>query len=109
MNDDLTTFLRARLDEDVQSQVPRAVSRAAGPINPRYAGGPYDPVRVIREIEAKRQIIDHAEQWAQTLNYTPDGWTEATATAYRMAMEWTLRQLALPYADHPDYRQEWRP
>lgn len=21
----------------------------------------------------------------------------------------TLRMLALPYADHPDYRQEWRP
>lgn len=65
----------------------------------------WDPARVLAEVEAKRQVIDHAELWAATLHETPEGWTEAATTAYRMAMAWTLNLLAATYADHPDYAQ----
>jgi hypothetical protein len=69
----------------------------------------HDPARVLAEVAAKQEVLDHAKEWAATLRHTPDGWTEQTATAYRMAMEWTLRLLAAPYADRPGYREEWRP
>ena len=69
----------------------------------------HDPARVLAECEAKRRIVEHATSWDATLRETPEGWTEATATAYRMAMHWTLAALALPYADHPAFQEEWRP
>jgi len=47
----------------------------------------HDPARVLRECEAKRQLIERVGN--------PD-WAG-------------FRILAMPYADHPDYRQEWRP
>jgi hypothetical protein len=43
------------------------------------------PARVLAECESKRRIV------------TECGW------------ETVMRHLALPYADHPDYRDEWRP
>lgn len=50
----------------------------------------HDPARVLAGCEAKRRIVAmdferYGEQWA------------------------VLSALALPYADHPDYREEWRP
>lgn len=83
----------------------------------------HDPARVLREVEAKRKIIDehfgflhpsgnpdracrrcsdrrtdddplvHDDRWL-TLEPAPCP---------------TLRLLALPYADSPDYREEWKP
>jgi hypothetical protein len=49
----------------------------------------HDPARVLREVEAKRQIID------------------LVAGAY--AGYSVLPRLALPYADRPGYREEWKP
>jgi hypothetical protein len=56
----------------------------------------WDPARVLAECEAKRRIIDQAEQWIE--NY--DEGTDPMSAA-------TLRLLALPYADHPDYDPKW--
>jgi hypothetical protein len=67
----------------------------------------HDPARVLAEVAAKRTIVDHYEAWAATLRQTPEGWTLETATAYRMAMEWTVRQLAQPLAGRPGWREEW--
>lgn len=67
----------------------------------------HDPARVLAECAAKRRIVEHAQDWAETLHEVPSGWTEETATAYRMAMDWTLRVLAQPYHDHPAFNQEW--
>jgi hypothetical protein len=69
----------------------------------------HHPARVLAEVAAKRAVFDHADHWARTLHQTPEGWTSEGATAYRMAMEWTLRLLAQPYADRPGYREEWKP
>jgi hypothetical protein len=69
----------------------------------------HDPARVLAEVEARRRIIDEHEvtdQGCETCgNYDPTGLHE-----YRTDGPCTtLRLLALPYADHPDYREEWKP
>lgn len=53
----------------------------------------WDPARALAEVDAKRRMIegtwggpDHQDMW-----------------------EHHMRLLALPYATHPDYRDEWRP
>lgn len=50
----------------------------------------HDPARVLADCEAHRGIVGLAKE-------QPETFAEA------------LRWLAEPYADHPDYRQEWRP
>jgi len=55
----------------------------------------HDPARVLAECESKRDIIGFllaAESGIEQLR--PD--------------DRAMRALALPYADHPDYRPEWR-
>ncbi|GAA4687922.1 DUF6221 family protein [Streptomyces youssoufiensis] len=63
----------------------------------------HDPARVLREIDAKRRILaEHA------LN----GWVCTTCDNGEVEQVFpcpTLRLLALPYADRPGYREEWRP
>jgi hypothetical protein len=65
-------------------------------------------VRVLAECEAKRRIVE--------LHTTVDGAIYPTCDCcglYGEAdVDWpcpTLRLLALPYADRPGYRAEWRP
>ena len=124
---DLVKFLRARLDEDEQV----ALAATSGPwewvgdieareatlcrtssqldvsVDVIYAHGEHtigyivvkptdathierwDPARVLAEVEAKRRILAmHAP--------TQTDWP-------------LLRVIALPYAAHPDYRDEWAP
>lgn len=94
----LVEFLRARLDHDKWVTYNPALMPVAGP-------GLSDLVkRAWAEVEAKRRILKaHAEHpdpyiagFCRTCGRT-DGPCD------------TLRLLALPYADHPDYREEWRP
>jgi len=60
----------------------------------------HHPARVLREIDAKRRIIaEHA------LN----GWVCDNGEVEQVFPCTTLRLLALPYADRPGYRDEWRP
>ncbi|UPT20681.1 hypothetical protein FOF52_06650 [Thermobifida alba] len=48
------------------------------------------PARTLQEIEAKRRMLKELDLTSQTQQHL-------------------LKLLALPYADHPDYRQEWKP
>ena len=120
--DDLIAFLRTRLDED------EAVAKAADmpgvhPRGPwqRYDNGRiedargytvakarpessehiarWDPARVLAEVDAKRRILDWCERMAHV-----DGYGGLMARDARMIR----RLLAQPYAEHPDYRPEWR-
>jgi hypothetical protein len=59
---------------------------------------------VFTECEAKRRIINRARGW---LDEEPDG--TVADTIARDLLGHVVRTLALPYADHPDYREEWRP
>lgn len=52
--------------------------------------------RVLAECEAKRRIVAWELQVAERAHLQPE-------------QRVILQLLALPYADHPDYRQEWRP
>ena len=130
--DDLVQFLRDRLDED-EVEARRGYLQAQ-PI-PDYDGWnqstttglpPAVAKRVLRDIEARRQIMDlhpystrrdHVgERWRKDPNpeldqtfcetcHVDDGIIQKSGGLPCM----TLRLLALPYADHPDYREEWRP
>lgn len=62
-----------------------------------------DPARVLAECDAKRRILSVLTAWE------PDPACQEEAEtpehdAWRM-----LTYLALPYSEHPDYRDEWRP
>lgn len=62
----------------------------------------HDPARVLREIEAKRGILDlHGGDLGEQSMFC--------AHCEHASPCPTLRLLALPYADHPDYRQDWTP
>lgn len=56
--------------------------------------------RVLAECEAKRRIVKAAADDSDPHDYW-HGWNDAHGLA--------LAALALPYADHPDYREEWKP
>lgn len=65
-----------------------------------------DPARVLAEVAAKRAIVDEARMRAGDSFATPEHegmrWS---VTAYREV----VCRLAAVYADHPDYRDEWKP
>jgi hypothetical protein len=94
----LTDFLLARIAED--EGINRRIVKAAG--FAMFNGEPVDPHarRLLAECEAKRRIVELS-------------WHHLGDEEYGWGMEEAKRQiltlLALPYADHPDYREEWRP
>lgn len=59
----------------------------------------HDPARVLREVEAKRRLLAACAEYDDC----PAGMS-GSGLAYHVE-----ELLALPYADHPDYRDEWRP
>lgn len=62
------------------------------------------PARVLAECEAKRRIVEwHRYDLGSDPCDAHDGATFQTVDCG------TLLALALPYADHPDWREEWRP
>lgn len=63
----------------------------------------FDPARVLAECEAKRRIVHEFTGESPHANYDDCG-DECVGNA----LHWVLRVLAQPYADHPDYREEWR-
>lgn len=56
----------------------------------------HDPARVLRDVEAKRGILDHCRQAIET----------SSGSALVLPV---LLMLAVPYSEHPDYREGWRP
>jgi hypothetical protein len=121
MSDDLVTWLRAQLDDD--ERVARASWKGngwrhenqpdevwTGKQQPGHTPIPiakawnestaehiarHDPARVLAEVAAKRAIIGMISRRGEK------GRTPFTAKV--------LVLLALPYADRPGYREEWRP
>jgi Family of unknown function (DUF6221) len=121
----LTEFLLARIAEDeaaAQYALAHAIrgedfdhqwkwihlyrlkDRQRGWSSGHHDGAP-SPARVLAECEAKRRIVRlHDELLEENL-------AKGDASAWGadlMHMD-VLRLLAMPYADHPDYQQGWRP
>ena len=73
----------------------------------------HDPARVLREIDAKRQLLKlHAPSDLGTWVGDDEDETPACRTCGNLTARFpcrTLRLLALPYADRPGYREEWAP
>jgi hypothetical protein len=95
MEDEMVRFLRARLEEVEHEARMRYKSVAA--------------TRTLREIDAIRQVIDlHRSVELPTDMLDVCVTCEVTGADREFPCK-TLRLLALPYTDHPDYRTEWRP
>ncbi|MER5894832.1 DUF6221 family protein [Streptomyces sp. NPDC001876] len=128
MSDDLVEFLRARLDE-----VAELAARCAGDdcgqwtahgdsvdfcqmdlsgIHPTIAQHVafHDPAHVLRDVEAKRRVL--ARHVLSPATGDPElPWDNRDDCQYD-GDDWPcpdILDLALPYADHPDHPEQWRP
>ena len=90
----LTEFLLARITEDEA-----AWSGGAGlAVFARMSR------HMLADYEAKRAIVQ--ECWL----CEKDDFKPGTETwGYREALRGSVQALAVPYSDHPDYQQEWKP
>ncbi|MGQ5576738.1 DUF6221 family protein [Streptomyces sp. ECR3.8] len=64
----------------------------------------HDPARVLREIDAKRQLLARYEELRAASK--EQGLIGDVTEEYQ---DFLLRLLALPYADRPGYKESWRP
>ncbi|MFI9407198.1 DUF6221 family protein [Nocardia sp. NPDC052316] len=106
----LVHFVRARILDD------EAEARAA---EHRGANGPWSSRRILAECAAKRAVLaalerDHKKKseeqdWDWLDEEAAFAWLFGDSKAdesKKLARE-ILRALAQPYADHPDYQQDW--
>lgn len=109
MTDDLVRWLGEQLDED-ETEARRGYLKAE-PL-PDYDGWdksttaslpPAVAARVLREIDAKRRIIEQHERYAAERRRMMGGWDPQSDDSPILAA------LALVYADRPGYRDEWKP
>lgn len=114
----LTDFLLARIAEvvaTVERQGRDADECQECAIMQQTPGeeSPLSSTRVLASCEAKRRIVE-TTRFSGDNSSAVDYWLEperrdlypGTATAVLTSV---IKFLALPYADHPDYRDEWRP
>lgn len=134
MSGELAAFLLARIDDDeqmareatpgpwraaemypecfyVQADSDRNVASESsyGNIEPADVGHivRWNPARILAGCKAKRGIIKLHARDHECSTYDHHG--EVDSCTWVIDVCSTLQLLALPYADHPDYRQEWRP
>ena len=103
---DLTEFLMARIAEDEATAREAPDKGPAANDDKAYLAWDVDrePTgeialarsRFLAECEAKRRIVDLANYWRDDANDQGQ-------------LDRALEFLALPYAAHPDYREDWRP
>lgn len=129
--DDLITWLRAQLDDDERKANSRYKPRPDGPrrietahlpggdLRVRVDGAPPQMMtsqqytdaflepnpdqRLLREVEAKRKIVNFAEltMWDRVLGPEErESWEK---------LLYVLKLTALPFDDRPGYLEEWRP
>lgn len=79
----------------------------------------HDPARALREINGKRQLVNAHARGHECIELSGSGehsvvdgkpwehWEPRHTLDYGPCF--VLRCLALPYADRPDFRPEWRP
>ena len=92
----LAEFLLARIAED-EADVQKGMLRVSGPASAYH---------ILADCEAKRRIVEMHRGW----HLCPDG-REVDATVGGSIDERqcpTLALLALPYADHPEFNEEWK-
>jgi uncharacterized protein DUF6221 len=124
---ELDEFLLARIAEDKRFAVDAAAAAGrdhwtvedASAHGASAAGAAefvarYDPVRVLAECAAKRRVVLTCREAQPDLTFLgtrPPGMADFPLAPgnERQLAALTLAQLALPYAEHHDYRPDWRP
>jgi hypothetical protein len=89
-SDSLVAFLRARYGMAAQGAA--ALPHAIGNIQSLWS-----PDRLLADVDAKLKIVDEC---VRTLDYEDHGHALANDV---------LRLLGLPFADHKDYQERWKP
>ncbi|WP_031051159.1 DUF6221 family protein [Streptomyces sp. NRRL F-5650] len=69
----------------------------------------HDPARVLAEVEAKRGVLRQYTDLREQVRNPVSAENRSRARALQGEIGDVLRLLALPYADRPGYRDEWRP
>ncbi|MFM9629397.1 DUF6221 family protein [Streptomyces galilaeus] len=75
----------------------------------------HDPARVLREIEAKRQLLTEILRYEAKIDgewgccHDPDEIATGQCAETQPQDITALRLLALPFADRPGYQESWRP
>ena len=105
-------FVLARVAED-EAVARAAISHGEGCLDWSDEGDPtdvhiarHDPARVLAECAAKRRIVEQITSTSAEIKSAMPGGSGRLSSMY--GLERTLHLLAQPYADHPDYREEWR-
>lgn len=114
MSDGLVAFLRARLDEDAARQQDRferwhhrdCESLPDGNY-PTFACDCGVPARALADVQAKRALLDEHVSSQQTLDAID--YPDMQDVGRVAGLETALQYEALPYSNHPDYREDWRP
>jgi hypothetical protein len=68
----------------------------------------HDPARVLAGVESTRQLLQWYEKPEESAALT-DSFNRFNTSIQRSVLAQVFRHLAQAYADHPDYREEWRP
>jgi hypothetical protein len=108
----LDEFLLARIAED--ERLAAGAPPDAGSPQPDGHASPFDPARVRAECAAKRRIVLACRELrpdTRILGARSPGmgdYPPAPHDQHQLAAV-TLALLALPYAEHREYRAEWRP
>jgi hypothetical protein len=127
MQPNLDEFLLARIAEDkrIATDAARATGREQWTVADLPGSGPphdqaaehaarHDPARILAECAAKRRLVLACRDIRPDLRFLgarPRGLADfplSPSDQHQLAAV-TLAVLALPYADHSEYRQEWRP
>ena len=118
MTGDLAAFLAARLDEDeAQPWAVHDVTKCDALLYEEDMGAAAHehvcdceyPARVLREVAAKRAILDLHGRSHECSTYDRDREVDHCTWCLHAEECSTLRSLAAIYGNHPDYRQEWAP
>ncbi len=112
----LPEFLLARIAEDEAhwKRLADGLSVAKGLRPDRFNIGGFDfqpsvpviPAKLLAECDAKRRIVEHVTNVARYADGSPGvGGIDPNSLP---AVTHVLRLLALPYADHESFKEEWR-
>jgi hypothetical protein len=69
----------------------------------------HDPARVLREVEARRRLIDQYEAMRAGAEAAAGTILAGAAKVRLGACEMAVKIMALPFSDRPGYRSEWQP
>lgn len=111
--DELIAFLNERLAEDERLAIAARDEPETGwwwsedaESAPERHIARHDPARVLADVAAKRAIVEAYEGAELERGDDPN---DETRIADATTLRWVVCVLASAYAQHPDYREEWRP